>query len=583
MKKVLLLSAAMLTMSLAASAQEAVKADLNSRAADRMNAMVAPVSAVACDVQYDAAAPKTSRRTIADGVSYGRPDGTFYISGTTTSGSKYMYLYIPAGTPVTYKNYATNKADAKWYYGKDEPQVEGDENNDFTVICPKISRGYVSYSYLIPTMEVGDVRYKYADELTPNSQALINGDSIMEVAMHVNRMAGMYYGFKDGAVFGTGDRNVKVGDETVACWRKNIVEIFKKPAAPYCLYGLYFPVVSYNDAYTTDAKPVATDFIPKGTTMHLQIIKLDEKGMLTDDVLADIPFTAEDVQDPDLIKAGIGYASFQLARMTEDEFGTPIPDPVLINDPFAVIIDGFDQPGVNFSLYMVDVMATERDYYDNEGGEEGTLCQYVRQDNRELVNDTYYYCQSYPASSEYARQYNAAMYLNGMFDVVNVDEEFKIMTAPVEGGDVYAELEGTEGPEKYNLQYFTTRPRLSDWEGIEGSENYQFVDVPEWLHIGDFDDSNYEDYNVTIVKMTADALPSGIEGRYAKIRITSDMGADSGIIFVTQGTVDLTGIKGVKAIDNKVQNDVMYNMAGQRVNNDFKGLVIMNGQKMIMK
>ena len=572
----------MLTMSLAASAQEAVKADLNSRAADRMNASVAPVSAVACDVQYDAAAPKTSRRTIADGVSYGRPDGTFYLSGTTTSGSKFMYLYIPAGTPVTYKNYATNKADAKWYYGTTElKELAGDENNDLTITWPKIRRNRIVYDY-VPTLEVGDVQYKYGDELTPSSQALINGDSILD-AMHVNRLAGMYYGFSDGAVFGTGDRNVKVGDETIPCWRKNIVEIFKKPAAPYCLYGFYFPVVSYNDAYTDAAKPVATDFIPEGTTMHLKIIKLDEKGMLTDDVLADIPFTAEDVQGTDLIKAGVGYAYFELARMTEDEFGTPIPDPVLINDPFAVTIDDFSQPGVNFSLYMVDVMGTERDYYDNEGGEEGTLCQYVRQDNGQLVNDTYYYCQSYPASSPYARQYNAAMYLTGMFDVVNVDEEFKIMTAPVEGGEVYAEVEGTEGPDKYDLQYFTTRPRLSDWEGIQGSENYQFVDVPEWLHIGDFDDSDYENYNVTTVKMTADPLPTGTEGRYAKIRITSDMGADSGIIFVCQGNVDLTGIKGVKAIDNKVQNDVMYNMAGQRVNNDFKGLVIMNGQKMIMK
>ena len=45
---------------------------------------------------------------------------------------------------------------------------------------------------------------------------------------------------------------------------------------------------------------------------------------------------------------------------------------------------------------------------------------------------------------------------------------------------------------------------------------------------------------------------------------------------------DATGIATVKAA-NKVANTQMYNLSGQKVGKDYKGIVIMNGKKMIMK
>lgn len=43
-----------------------------------------------------------------------------------------------------------------------------------------------------------------------------------------------------------------------------------------------------------------------------------------------------------------------------------------------------------------------------------------------------------------------------------------------------------------------------------------------------------------------------------------------------------TGIAAVKTA-NKVANNVMYNLAGQKVGKDYKGIVIVNGKKMLNK
>ena len=45
--------------------------------------------------------------------------------------------------------------------------------------------------------------------------------------------------------------------------------------------------------------------------------------------------------------------------------------------------------------------------------------------------------------------------------------------------------------------------------------------------------------------------------------------------------VDAAGIQAVKTVN--AQNDAIFNIAGQRVNANYKGVVIVNGQKKIQK
>ena len=43
-----------------------------------------------------------------------------------------------------------------------------------------------------------------------------------------------------------------------------------------------------------------------------------------------------------------------------------------------------------------------------------------------------------------------------------------------------------------------------------------------------------------------------------------------------------SGIEGINA-DNNHKKGVMYNLSGQKVNSTYKGIVIMNGKKFILK
>ena len=51
---------------------------------------------------------------------------------------------------------------------------------------------------------------------------------------------------------------------------------------------------------------------------------------------------------------------------------------------------------------------------------------------------------------------------------------------------------------------------------------------------------------------------------------------------VTAGAYDPTGVETVKAVATPA-NGVIYNLAGQKVGSDYKGIVIKDGRKMVQK
>ena len=54
-------------------------------------------------------------------------------------------------------------------------------------------------------------------------------------------------------------------------------------------------------------------------------------------------------------------------------------------------------------------------------------------------------------------------------------------------------------------------------------------------------------------------------------------------IFLTKLTIN-RGTTGIKEIKNvQLQNNAVYNLAGQKVGNDYKGIVIVNGKKFMQK
>ena len=558
MKKALLIIGAMVLASTCTFAQKLVPAktmpnkantEVLAKKAEALNATMAPVKmADMREVKATTSRHMAPRRTMADEVWYQRPEGSFYVSGS--SGTSYWsYLYMPAFADVTYKNMATRRTSVKWshVYNDEADSVDGNEDNDLEETLPKIQSGYIS-SYYIPTMTSGRLTYTFGENF-PNTPdvALINGDTIMTIT-DVNLSNGYYYGFSNGSSFGNRTAQREIDGETVDLVSDAIYEFYKKPVKPLYLTDLWFRVVNYE----------GTPLMNEGTEMKVIIRKVDEEGNIGD-LIAEMPFTLNDTVYCEPYQSGgnnLMMGAFLVSKKETDAFGTEYDVPVIIEDEFVIIISGFQQEGVNFSLYMTgDLKEIETDSFLNDGMVIPTCRSYVRADNGEPV-DGLYYCQAITKEQsdkfniedgdnyDWTRHYNAVIHLDAMTDVVRVYDDFTTMYADSEGGEIFAvveELNQETGQVEYvgygSVQYQSTLPRLSEWEGLEGEENYQFEDLPDWLSVTNYIDTYYDvDYGyTTLAILTAEPLPEGVTGRKAEIRIVSERGADSGIITVIQG------------------------------------------------
>ena len=121
--------------------------------------------------------------------------------------------------------------------------------------------------------------------------------------------------------------------------------------------------------------------------------------------------------------------------------------------------------------------------------------------------------------------------------------------------------------------------------GVEQSGNMlKGVIVDTAITPTDGDYTNLGLKNGSFVPYSAEGT---IAARKAYLQIpTADMptaGAKLSIVFDEEGTEPSSETDGINAVVNTVENGVRYNLAGQKVGADYKGIVIVNGKKVIRK
>lgn len=82
------------------------------------------------------------------------------------------------------------------------------------------------------------------------------------------------------------------------------------------------------------------------------------------------------------------------------------------------------------------------------------------------------------------------------------------------------------------------------------------------------------------------ALPEGIKGRAVVLTVKGKYGAKSPeTITLLQGEITRDDITGIEKIvyNGKVADGRTYNLMGQRVDDNYKGVVISNGKKMVRR
>ena len=532
-----------------------------------------------------AAAPM---RAYVDSMYYARPEGTLYNSWEASNGNKYCYLVFPNFTEVTFTNMTNNANIEKtlWWWSandlEDEEATPAEADEDYNLTTTYAVPG--GRLYYAPALTLGSEIFTIAEQGYAQV-GIVSTDTIYELSKW-DTATGYYTGYSGGEYgFGTGTLNFDFDDDDdeEEVYAIGLIEFFEKPAAPLYLTSITMPFVTN--------KSEALQALPEGKSLNIIIRKVVD-DVLTD-TIAEMEYTSEQfLEDFRAFNGGGGYAFAEIASTTTDVFGTVIDEPVIIEDAFAVVVTGYAEEGVDVGLFFGNSAEADYDYF-------------FMTPTYEMYNDavTHEYkgmLRTYGAASNgnlYC--YNALMWLNCMFDVASIDEGYDVFRAPVEGGiiETEAEFESSVTGDKYHdniLYVYTSLPWVTGEEDEE-EENYYLAVVeenedeeaewPEWLSVKGFSDQYYESYLVNMLQLSADALPEGETGRYAKIHIYSDKGADTGTILVVQGDVDIDKLLAIESVKTTAtqHNNTVYSLTGQKVQNMGKGLYIKNGKKFFMK
>ena len=274
-----------------------------------------------------------------------------------------------------------------------------------------------------------------------------------------------------------------------------------------------------------------TAIMPEGGQVKIEIFAADlTQGIIyTDSVLATTVVTSEDFLD---LSGTMGTITAKFYE--EDPFGGVMEVNVAVAGDFVIQLTGYNESGCDFGIFA--------DYYTPGGT---TLYK---------VNGKY--TPIFSASSNLAISYDAYWPAIQGYDG-------DVMTVGVEGGAaVYGQ---------YPMALLETNTYMS-------MEDTWIVDYPEWLTV------EYGVVNVGTeeqpwymggVQVTAEPLTDGA-GRKGVITIDAD-----GVLYelyVHQGDIT-SGVEDV--VIPTINDNKRYNLLGVEVDENYKGIVIMNGQKFI--
>ena len=289
--------------------------------------------------------------------------------------------------------------------------------------------------------------------------------------------------------------------------------------SPLKINGISIPVYNVN----------GTTMMPEGGQVKIELIAADlTKGIIyNDSVLATTVATAETFLE---VQAGLGtiVATFQ----EEDPFGGMMDVSVMVEGDFVTQLTGFNESGCDFGIYA--------DYHTPG---ESTIFKVGGK-----------YTPIFSASSNLAISYDA------YWPMVEFGAGSDVLVAPVEGG---VAMDG-------EYQAFALYTNVLD---VENAWVISEDETSEWLKFA-YDDSTLEEEGYIVAQVIAEALPAGETGREGQVVIEADGYRLS--IPVVQGSVDT-------AVENIVApaNNKTFNLLGVEVDENYKGIVIKNGQKTI--
>ena len=561
MKKLLLVTAAMFAATMGFAQQlveqsEDLKATVNVSARGLQKAPMAPLLMTA----EEKAQRSYAKKSVANGLYYYRPEGTMWYGETEEGGVYYVsFLVVPAWTDVVFENQYTNPTATSWYINGTEYSDQVTDEGDFNYG----SLYYDGYMYYLPDLTYGSNTFQlgewnsYYDYYGYGALVMadtVTGLSFQDLSYYNNASSYGFGGLSEGWLYGPG--YVTSGNVDYTCY--GIEQYYPKPASP-----LYIEYV-YATVYANCQTP-----IEEGTTINMYFYNEDWS-----EIIGTLQATADDCTDlgysytVDYTTTGEAYIySIKFAATGTDVFGNSYTEPLTIDEAFNLFID-VPEEGMNFGFMGQTAISEDRpmevtafDCADADGNAYG----FYYTDTQ--INLNFKACFDYVECPSDIDFYTDATYT----ETVTYSDMNQLMVSD-DGTTVY-----NVGMEDIDYAYVYA---AFDWINNETGDYEYSYELPDWISELTVEDSGYGYFYVTV---TADELPEGTENRSASIYFEGKGYTSTMPLKILQGE-GADGISSVEVTTNNTNSDNRtYNIAGQQVDNTYKGLVIKNGNKFMRK
>ena len=525
------------------------------------------------------------KKSIYNGNYYTVPSGALYMGyNEEDMGYQATLVNIPGLVSGTFTNMNENPFSATWTWNGSSASEYGlvDENNNFVWIGMPSNGAQDLKSFPAPVLNGAD---SYTLPSNYNQSGIISVDRLSALTYadpHIGRQIYGTSGFMSTQyLWGTGDASVVdiIDNEdgtkdTVDVVTKSFgfAQHYTKPMSPLYIENIFIPGIS--------AKNNQNPLGDKALTMQI----VGDSG----NMIAELTVKQEDLinkNNTDYLEPfgtpSLWTIKFQNA--VDDPVWGEMVEPIIINEGFTIMVTGFDQEGVDMGLFGfqadgVDVTGP----LDVESGvmltkrEDGTTKKVMYAgvlsipitftaltDNVFVQTDLTYTDQGTGQTTEYPNS-----------NVLRITEN---------GADSYLESGADQ-----SLYVSTATP----WEdGGYIIEMVETNDDSEWLNLTPTNNTEYWEQSgsgFNLLNFTASPINAG-EGRWAVLKVSGRGVESESPIIILQGTATLDDVpSGIENVvnDNNVKADPnapVYNISGQRVSKDAKGILIQNGKKFMNK
>ena len=292
-----------------------------------------------------------------------------------------------------------------------------------------------------------------------------------------------------------------------------------------------------------DNKSTASGIIPDGAEIHVALFPMSEQGINFKDTIASTVITNADIVGE---AVSWGYYGTMHAKFYEtDIFGEVSQVPVWANGSFYLQFTNFNETGCDFGIFSdYDCPTTATTVYQHDG-------QFSYRGGRNSGGGSY--------------GQNLGISFDAYFPTLANDTACNKLNAPATSSEdaIYAHY----GDEEDNVVvWLLSNVNYEEWE----------FETDEWIEPQIVTTDYWEDYGVIGLVFAVQPLPEGEEGRRGSVIFEAD-GATYEFI-ITQGEV-FDAVENTK-IDHRFDGKT-YNMHGIEVGDDYKGVVIRNGEKSI--